>query len=104
MENCSSLITEPQRAVPMKAQIMVRYNDSFLVMILQVSPKRNEKGEIKRADMMAESILNLEFKHTGLLYMNIYVRSVINLCETVPHAVAPKVKWQGWIIQLILEP
>lgn len=44
-------------------------------MIFWVSPKRNEEGEIKRADTMAESILNLEFKHMGPLYMNIYVRS-----------------------------
>lgn len=84
MENCSSLVTEPQRIVPLKPQIMVWYNDSFLVMIFQFSPKRNEEGEIKRANMVAESILNLEFKHTGFTYVNIYVRSVINLCETIP--------------------
>lgn len=45
--------------------------------------------------MMAESILDLEFEHMGLLYMNIYVRSVINLCETVSLAVPPISKAAG---------
>lgn len=45
--------------------------------------------------MMAESILNLEFEHMGLLYINIYVRSVINLCETVSLAVPPISKAAG---------
>lgn len=45
--------------------------------------------------MMAESILNLDFKHMGLLYMSIYIRSVINLCETVSLAVPPIGKAPG---------
>lgn len=59
-------------------------------MIFQVSPKKNEEGDIKRADMMPESILNLEFNHAGLLYMNIYVRSIIHLHESVPCVVPSK--------------
>jgi len=44
---------------------------------------------------MAESILNLEFKCMGLLCMNFYVGSVINLCETMPLAVPPRSKMAG---------
>lgn len=64
-------------------------------MIFHVSPKSNEEGEIKTADVMAKSIFNLDFKYTGLLYMTIYLRSVINLCEMVPCAVPPKSKLAG---------
>lgn len=60
MEEGFSLM-EPQRTLPIKPEIRVWYNDSFLLMTLQVIPKKGMKrGEIKRVDLIAESVLSLE--------------------------------------------
>lgn len=99
LENCYSLITEPSRAVTIKPQISMMTVSLILFlqyfMLFRVSPKRNEEWGIKRADKIVESILNSEFKYVGLLYRNVYVRSVITLFETAPLAVPPKNREAG---------